>query len=193
MGCPKMFLDFNGKPLIRYSLEALGHVCSEIMIVTQTPDLFKGVNAKVVTDAVTQAGPMGGLFTGLECAQNHWSIAIACDMPYIRKELLNGLIAQLHSKIYKEAIVPLGPENVGREGGRQPLCALYSKNCLPVLHRLIMAGRVSLLQSLSELETQFLSWLDLDRDDREGISFLNLNTPPDLKLARENFGAPLST
>lgn len=184
MGSPKAFLKLHGRPLIQYPLDVLKPFCSEIFIVTQTPEIFRDFDVKILSDTYTEAGPMGGIFTGLQNAENHWSIVLPCDMPYLRQELIQGLLKQIGAKFSLEAIVPVSLDKNSSETSVQPLCALYSKNCLPLLYRKIKAQEVSLISVLTELETCFVHWLKLDPEDNAGISFTNLNTPLDLEEAK---------
>lgn len=213
MGKPKAFLELHSCPLISYPLRILKLFCSEIFIVTQTPELFSSLlgchspvrgnlyldscfhrndkqQIKILTDLYTEAGPMGGIFTGLENAANRWAIVLPCDMPYVRKELLSGLVNLSIAQSFLEAIVPSCPNKTGAETSIQPLCALYSKSCLPVFHKKIQSELVSLLTVLPELECKTIHWLELDPEDSDGISFTNINTPLDLIEAEKHPPVP---
>lgn len=186
MGTLKAFLNFEGKSMIHYPVSLLREVCREVFIVTQTPDLFSGLGAEVLGDHYLDSGPMSGLFTGLEQAANEWCAVLACDTPFVREELLLGMMRRVGSVTSVEAVVPLALDKNKNKIAPQPLCALYSKNCLPVFHKNLRKGEVSLIKNLAQVETEYIHWLSLDPEDYSGISFTNLNTPLELKEARKN-------
>jgi len=184
MGSPKALLDFCGKALIEYPLSLLNEVCSEVFIVTKNPELYQRFRTKILTDLYKRAGPMGGICTGLQHASNPWSIVLACDMPFVRKELLLKLLQQIKNELNLKAVIPIAPAKVGEELILQPLCALYSKNCLPFFHHRIMSNQISLFKSMRHPETKLLPWLELDPEDQDSISFININTTQELEQVR---------
>lgn len=184
MGSPKALLDFRGKALIEYALSLLSEICSEVFIVTKNPELYQKFGTKILTDLYKDGGPMGGICTGLCYAANHWSFVLACDMPFVRKELLPGLLQQLKNEPQLKAVIPSAPANAGEESILQPLCALYSKNCLPFFHQRLKSGQISLFQSLRETETKIVPWSELDPEDKDAASFININTARELERVR---------
>lgn len=185
MGSPKALLDFRGKALIEYALSLLSEICSEVFIVTKNPELYEKFGTEILTDLYANGGPMGGIYTGLQHAANHWSFVLACDMPFVRKKLLLGLLKQIKNEPNLKAVIPLAPANAGEESILQPLCALYSKNCLPFFHQRLTSGKISLFQSMKETETKIVPWSELDPEDKDAASFININTARELERVRK--------
>jgi len=170
MGQPKAFLDFKGKALIRYPLDLLTSLCSEVLIVTKDTELYANFRVKVVTDFHSDVGPMAGIYAGLSHAAHEWCVVLACDLPFVRLKLLKRLQERTAQEPDRHAIIPTSPTP-------QVLCAAYSKTCLPYLERKIAEGRTSLLREMKEPQTLFIPWQELDPEDRSASSFINLNTP----------------
>lgn len=186
MGQPKGFLQLHGHPLIEYPLRLLKIFCDEIFVVAQSPEPFSHLKVKILTDIFPDGGPMGGIFTGLQSASHPWSLVLACDMPYVRKQLVEKMIEQIELNSRVEAIVPLGPDRLRGKISMQPLCALYSKKSLPLFHQKLQQGFGSLVTTMAELETRAIHWLELDEEDLAGVSFTNLNTPMEMEQAKFN-------
>lgn len=186
MGKPKAFLKIGGKQLIQYPLALLNSICPEVFVVSKKPELYSKFNVKGIQDEV-DAGPMGGIYTGLREASYPWAIVLACDMPFVTREILEGLIRQIRPQSDLQAVIPLAPEKSGKELMKQPLCALYSKQAIPTLEKKISSGQISLIESFSEPGARFMHWLSLDPKDREAISFRNLNDPKEFKSAKKEF------
>ena len=76
-----------------------------------------------------------------------------------------------------EAVVPLN-----REGRAEPLCAVYSKECLPVVRRNLENNRLKMTAWLNEIRTLYVQAEQLAKYDTELRSFRNLNRPEDLPV-----------
>ncbi len=185
MGQPKPFIEFKGKILIRYSLDLLKSICSETLIVAKDPKPYISLGATVVTDMHESASPMVGIYAGLSKASYDWTILLACDCPFVRKELIEGLIKKLKESPNLRAVIPLAPEIPGGKPIRQVLIAAYNKSVLPHLEKKISEGRFSLMRELSEPEACFVNWKELDPQDPNASSFININTPDDFQKFTE--------
>ncbi len=184
MGTAKAFIQWRGRSLFEHPLSALQEVCAEVLIVTKTPELYENCSARVCRDDFPDAGPLGGIYTGLRTSQNSRVIVLACDMPYVRRNILDALADASGWNPMLDAIVPLAPNtNSGNEIQPQPLCALYSRKCMTEFRAQILQGSFSLKQSLTRLKVKFSDWRELDPSDTAGISFTNVNSPEDVKKA----------
>lgn len=187
MGRPKAFLEFKKKPLIRHSLDLLATLCPEILIAAKEPELYAGLGAKAVKDIHPGAGPMAGVYAGLESSSCPWCIVLACDLPFVRRELLEGILERIQDDPARHAVIPLAPETPGGESLPQVLCAAYSKSCLPFLAKKIAEGKVSLKKEFVEPDACLVSWRELDPGDISAASFVNLNTPQEYEKWRPAF------
>src|SRR5947209_2608700 len=92
MGRDKAWIELDGKPLIVHVMDALLHVCDEILIVTNDFERFKHLPVRLVRDEFANTGSLGGLYSGLYAAGNELTTAVACDMPFLNWQLLEALI-----------------------------------------------------------------------------------------------------
>lgn len=169
MGTDKAFLDAGGKPLIRYMIERLSTVATDIVISARDSSKFKGLPATVVTDRFQIGCAMVGVHTALSAGKPVMYVT-AVDMPYLNTELVNYLRKQLRTY---DAVVPRSSR------GFEPLSAIYTLRCLPVLEKCISANQLMFSQLFRELNVNFVQ---LKEDDWKvmGVSpFTNLNEPKD--------------
>jgi molybdopterin-guanine dinucleotide biosynthesis protein A len=73
--------------------------------------------------------------------------------------------------------------------GFHPLQAVYTQSCLPRLYRCLTGGRLSLIDFLQEGQARIVTSEELKPVDPENLSFLNINTPEDLKKAQAQLRA----
>jgi molybdopterin-guanine dinucleotide biosynthesis protein A len=138
------------------------------------PELSTMMPLSVVEDLYPESGPLGGLYTGLSASRCDAVVAVACDMPLLRPELLQELFRLFPGH---DVVVPVN------EHFAQPLCAVYSRACVePIRHRL-EAGQLKLMsfyEDMRVLEVAPSAWRQFDPD---GLSFQNLNRDEDLAKA----------
>ena len=97
MGRPKAFEAIGGgDTLLSRVVARLQPVCGEIIIVARQDQVkeltLSRLPAQIVTDIVTDRGPLGGIYSGLEHSKSEVNFAVACDMPFINARLMNFMI-----------------------------------------------------------------------------------------------------
>ncbi len=179
MGCDKRNLDWDGERLLDSICWLMGELFSEVIMVTAVPDYnIQGLPVRLVTDEIPGCGSIGGLYTGLLHAENHQCFVVACDMPYLKKDIIIRL-CQMNS--LADIVV------VRLLQGIQPLHARYSKRCLPVLDEMMHSGKLSIQGILqdSRLTSLIVDETDVIDLDPQLKTFMNVNTPSDWELARK--------
>lgn len=179
MGRDKRFIEFDGCALIERTLLVYKRLFSEILIVVAepTPQLI-GASYRIVTDLIPGRGSIGGLYTGLYYATHQRVFAAACDMPFLSADVI-------------ERMVDLGAGAdvvmANLVNGLQPLHAIYSKACLPLMRNMIKTGvlKVQTLVHGPELLIRLVAEEELRDIDPQLLSFLNVNSPADLELAKK--------
>jgi molybdenum cofactor guanylyltransferase len=134
------------------------------------------VSVRQLVDGTPDAGPLAGIAAGLQGLAVPALFACACDMPLLQPALIERLCAALDGY---DLVIP------ERDGRLEPLCAVYSASCLPVIQRLLRDHRLRANAVAGEVSTRILQepeWRDIDP---EGDSFLNINTPADLVRMQE--------
>jgi molybdopterin-guanine dinucleotide biosynthesis protein A len=125
-----------------------------------------------VFDRKTSAGPMAGIEAGLLAARHEPVFVIACDMPFVTREVAAMAVAAARTA---DAAVP-------RVGGRpEPVCAAYRKSALPVITASLDAGHRRAGDVLAGLE---VTWLE----DVSGDVVRSLNTPDEYLRFRTAVG-----
>src|SRR5512139_3443691 len=64
-GRNKSIERFQGERLIERQVRTLRSLFPEVMIVTNTPELYLDLDVTIVQDIIPDRGPLGGIYTGL--------------------------------------------------------------------------------------------------------------------------------
>jgi molybdopterin-guanine dinucleotide biosynthesis protein A len=168
----------GGKALIERVIDSLVPLTTEVLAVVAQPEQAAALrlppSVRVVSDRYPGGGSLGGIFTGLEASAEPWSLVVACDMPFLNRELLCHLMAQSSNV---DAVVPcLG-------GQPEPLHALYSKACLAPMERMLRAGQLKIAPLFEAVRVHYVDEATIDRIDPRHLSFFNINTQADLEEA----------
>jgi len=144
----------------------------EIFVITgETKRYEKLLDVPVLADAIKHKGPLGGLHTGLKACEHEWAFVLACDMPFVRPEIIELLVnARGEAPIVAFQI----------SGYRTHTLALYHKSCLSEIERHIRANELSLRGLFAALSVKLISEREARQVDPELSSFVNLNRPEDL-------------
>jgi len=67
----------------------------------------------------------------------------------------------------------------------QPLCAVYSKRCIPIIASYLKNGNVKTDGIYGLLKVKKVDYEQLQRVDSQLKSFINVNTPDDLRIVRQ--------
>ena len=177
MGIDKAFIKINGSRMIDKTMAIYGRLFTEILIVTNHPlPYLEFTGATIVTDIYKGKGPLGGIYTGLFYTRNPYSFVSACDMPYLNKDFIEYL-AGLSGK--HDVIVPALAE------GYQPLHAIYSRNCLPSIKRLLILDKLKITGFYRDMRVLTVSEKQISPFNQDGRLFQNLNTPRDVDEAQK--------
>lgn len=173
MGENKAFLEINGERLIDKTMDIFKRIFADIVIVTNDPlSYIEFSGAAIVTDIYKEKGPLGGIYTGLFYSKNNYAFVCPCDMPFLNKDFVEYLLAQTEKY---DVIVPKTAE------GYQPLHAVYSRNCLPSIKRLLLMNKLKITGFYRDMRVLAISEERIRPFNEEGHLFLNLNTPGDME------------
>lgn len=180
----KTTLIINGQPILDLIISQLSRLnFREIILVFGTDHKRFPLPVRQVGDLLPDSGVLGGIFTGLSCSGTDLNFFIACDMPFPQVNLIRHLLQLAGSQDY-DCVVP------AELGRREPLFAVYRKTCLPVIKEQLERKNLRIAPIFSRLKTGEVSGAELDQFDPRRLSFLNINTPDDLRAAEENSGGP---
>lgn len=171
----KAFLRIGGRVLIEGIVEKMARIGDEVIIVTSFPQRHGYLEARLVGDVYPGKGALGGIYSGLKAAHNHHSLVVACDMPFLDLKLLRYMILLSPGQ---DVVIP-------RVGGlTEPLHAIYSKECLQPIERLLSAGGRRITDFFPEVRVRYIEEQETKLFDPQHLSFFNINTPADLERAR---------
>lgn len=176
MGKDKGLVQLAGKALIEHQLAVIEGMGDEVLITTNHPDNYEYLGVRLVSDNEPGLGALNGLLTALKAAQGDHVLALACDLPFIHRELLLHL---LRLAAEGDVVIPL------RGGEYEPLHAVYDRSCIPHIQRALTAGQKRMASFFPEVSLHIVQGDTLRSYDPDGLSFFNINTPHDLSRAEE--------
>ena len=171
MGQDKALLKIQGMPLLRLVYAAAAAVCELVYVVTPWSERYQPLlpdSCQFVPELPLSQGPLVGFAQGLARVSTDWVLLLACDLPRLRVEVLQGWTKELNYAA-PEAIALL----TRHAKGWNPLCGFYRRSCLPNLESYINTGGRSFQQWLNYHSVQVLSL-------PEPQMLFNCNTPDDL-------------
>ncbi len=174
MGRNKALLDFGGRSIIEHTVDLFKSIFAEVILVTNTPGEYANLGIKTVTDIFPGKGSLGGIYTGLIHSAHDYSFIASCDMPFLRRELIEFLISL---KEDYDAVVPR------LKDGYEPLHAVYSKRCIKPIESMINKGDLRIIGFYPEVRVREVSEEELTPFNPESSSFININTPEEYEDA----------
>lgn len=166
MGTDKGLIHLDGRLFVECSISAVKPLVSEIFIISNNPkyDLLKLVR---FNDIMPNAGPLAGIFTGLQHSNTDYNLVLSCDVPIIKTEVLELLIAAQDGAYDVVQLVS--------NGRCMPLIALYHKRCKKIFHELLKTDERRLHGALNHCKVK-----DVVVDPAMEMFTANINTPEEL-------------
>jgi molybdopterin-guanine dinucleotide biosynthesis protein A len=177
MGADKALLPFLGKPLILRPLNLLADLADEVLVTSNHPESYRFLGFTPFPDLFPGSGALGGLYTALSAARYPYVAVVACDMPFASKEIFALALVRLQ-ETGADAVVPRST------GGTEPFHAVYRReSCLPQVRSALEAGKRRVDAWFGEVNIHYLETEEMLPYDPEGLAFLNINTPEELREA----------
>lgn len=176
-GLTKSLLPIGDQTFVQRLAQTLQTVCSEVFLITRTPKQYGFVPLPAYTDIFHLRCSLTGIHAALSHSGHKHVFITACDTPLLAPEVIRVLLAQACEE--DDVVVPV----IG--GYYEPLCALYAQTCLPVTAELLQAGRAKISAMYSQVRVRTVPESEIRRADPDLESFLNVNTPQDLKCLRK--------
>lgn len=179
MGTNKALLTFGGRRLIERIVAALRDLFPEVLVIGGTPGPYDDLGVRVIPDLIPEKGSLGGIYTATAAASHPHAFVMACDMPFFNASLIRHMQALAGDA---DLVIPRSAE------GLQPLHAIYGKACLPHMEEAIRSGDLKIARFFPKVRVREVGPDVLATLDREGLAFLNANTPEEFAeaLARWN-------
>lgn len=180
-GAEKALLEFEGRPLLCWTVEKLEKVADEVVVAARDEGhalLLREMVPKAVLawDSVAGFGPVAGLDAGMRRARGSLVFATGCDLPFLNPRVVERLFELAEGF---EAAVPVS------KGFMEPLHSVYDrKRMIRACESAIERGDRRIRAPLQELRANFVEVEELRSLDPKLMTFFNLNTPEDLTQAR---------
>jgi len=166
MGTDKGFLLFNGKSFMQHSIDALKPFVDEIIIISNNTD-YDVFGLKRIEDAIENAGPLAGIYSGLKQFKTDYNLVLSCDIPLINATILEKLIDAIDND--SEII------QIESQGKTMPLIAIYKKQCVTLFLKLLNEGERRLQYAVNQCNVK-----NVVLHDEETYFAQNINTPEQL-------------
>ncbi len=181
MGSEKALLPHPGGRFIEAIHRQMVSLFREVLIVTNTPDLYGFVPCRKVPDLIPGMGALSGIHSGLVHSGTPYIFVVACDMPHLRENLMRHLAGQAAGF---DIVVPEGLH------GLEPLHAIYGKQALGAIETALRLGKNRVVDFFDTVRIRKVPREEVARFDPEFLSFRNINTPQDYYRFREEGRIP---
>ena len=171
-GQDKTQLKLGPENLLDRTLDILNSFCTEILISSNT--LPQKPGRRIVPDQKNGQGPLGAIYSCLLAASNPYLMVVAGDMPFITP---GALINLWHERESYDVIIPRSPD------GMQPLAAIYKQSCIPYIAAQLKENNFKIRSFFDDVRVKVIACSNFP-DIYPDNTFLNINSPDDLKRAR---------
>ena len=175
-GSNKAFLEIDGRPFLDRILATLSGCFDECLLVTREPADFSHLDAAVVSDIFDLRSPLTGIHAGLLNMAADYAFCTSCDTPFLSRETIDILVGEISPEI--DAVVPASGSHY------QPLCAIYSKKCLPPIEDQLARRDAKVDRLFEKIRLKTVGYDRFKTADPALKAFFNVNTPADLQTAK---------
>ena len=170
MGRDKATLPFGDVTLLERTVGILRPLVDEVTVVGRRDQALPELPADVrlAFDAVEDLGPLGGLQAALAHTTSDVVYVTGCDTPFLAPAFVTLLFEALD-----DARIAVAEQ----DGFTHPLAAVYRRDVLPVVERLLAEKRMRPVFLFEEVETVFVQEDALRAADPALRSLENVNTP----------------
>jgi len=172
-GRPKALIELGGKRIIQRIVEVLRLVLPDLLIVTNTPDLYAFLGLPMIPDFLPDHGSLGGIYSGLRAAPGD-TFTVACDMPFLHPEAVRLVVSRAGTA---DVVIP----RVGDQ--LETMHALYGKACLPHMEALLAAKQFKIVRFFDQIRVCEVPEAEVARFRDPEVCFMNVNTPEELERA----------
>ena len=167
MGTDKAKLKIDDTDFLTKIASQLGGFDERLLSVAHPGDRDVPDGFEEVPDIYTGRGPIGGLFAALSRCRSDALLAVSCDLPLFDRSFADYLLANADGC---DVLIPRTPDERAH-----PLCAVWQKDCAPVLAAHLRSGDCRLMNAAEQLDVKYISPGDFAR------CLTNVNTPEDYK------------
>lgn len=177
MGKDKAFLEMGGVSFVERIVKTLSPKFLTIAIVSKELQKFQSLRGVyLVQDLFQEQHTLGGITSALSHFRGKDCFIFACDLPFLNPDLIQLMIQRRNGY---DVLIPRSRH------GLESLHAIYTGKCLAAMKSAVHQGEWGLERFIRKMRFGIVEPETLHRFDPEELSFLNVNTPAELKRARE--------
>ena len=173
-GHPKALIELGGRSIVERVVAALTPVVDDVLVVTNTPELYTFLGLPMVADVYPDHGSLGGIYSGLRAA-GEIAFTVACDMPFLHPDVVRLVVARAGEG---DVVIPRVGEQL------ETMHAAYGKACLPPIEERLRAGRLKIVGFFESVRVVEIGEVEVARFRDPAVAFMNVNTPDELERAR---------
>jgi len=174
-GRPKALIALGGRRIIERVVDAVSAAVDDLLLVTNTPEVYRFLGLPMVSDVFPDGGSLGGIYSGLRAARGEAAFTVACDMPFLHPEVVRLVVDRAGEA---DIVIP----RVGDQ--LETLHALYAKSCLPHMEPRLAAGQLKIVGFFDRVRVVEIGEAEVARYADPAVVFMNVNTPDELERAR---------
>ena len=174
-GRNKAFLRLGDRLFLDCILHALSGCIDKLLLATREPEVYAQWGLETVRDLFDIRSPLAGIHAGLVHMQADYAFCTSCDSPLLHSEVVRILVDSIRCE--DDVIVPASGTYF------QPLCAVYSKRCIPLIEEQLERGDRKTDHLFERVTVRRIPYRLIRTVDPYLRSFFNVNTPADLEAA----------
>lgn len=149
MGRDKSMLSVGGVPLVEFIKRQLDVFADEILVGANDLKKYSFLGCPVICDIEHGCGPIMGIYSCVLQSRNLVNFVTGCDIPVMNIDFIKELLS--YSNKF-DIVVP-----VDNNGYYEPLFAIYNKNILPAIEKVIKAGKRRIVDIFDDCSVKTIS------------------------------------
>jgi molybdenum cofactor guanylyltransferase len=183
MGVPKATLPFGTETMVQRVVRLLGTVVAPVIVVAARGQSLPALpdEVRVARDEREARGPLEGIRAGLSAlpASTDAAYITSCDVPLLVPAFVERMIDLMGD--HDIAVMEV-------DGFPHPLSAIYRRDTLPHVERLLAGDRLRPVFLFEAVRTRRVKPEEMTVVDAELRTLWNLNTPEDYRAALARAG-----
>jgi molybdopterin-guanine dinucleotide biosynthesis protein A len=159
-------------PMIQHIGNVLSSIFSKTLIICNDTEKYSFLPFPTVRDIYPDQGPLAGIHAGLVNSKTKKIFITGCDLPLINSEFIRYQCSI--SNNFQVTIPSL-------ECGLEPLCAIYNKDCVPVIEQLLENKQHKVSALFDKVGTRKINKSEILNIVPDLSIFTNINNQSDLE------------
>jgi molybdenum cofactor guanylyltransferase len=176
-GMNKALVRIDGKRILDRIYEVFARLFDNIILVTNDPVQYMEWDFDIVTDIFPIRSSLTGIHAGLFYSTTPHAFFLACDIPFIKKEMIEMILDRIEPSI--DIVIPETSK------GLEPLCSVYSKRCFNPIEEQLEKKSFKIQRIFQKVRVQKIPEEMLRNIDPDLVSLYNINTLEDLAKAEQ--------